>query len=187
LRSCKDKAELLPERDGVADKVRKSYRLFLLISPAVIILDQITKWAVLKSIPLYGSYPVIEGFFNIVHVRNRGIAFGIMNRPDGSQITIYILTVVTLAAIFLLFFWFSRLGAEERKTAYGLALVIGGALGNLIDRIRMGEVVDFLDIHVGTFHWPAFNVADSAITLGVFWLALTIFFSSGPKAGKSSK
>jgi signal peptidase II len=154
----------------------------------VILLDQITKWAVLKSIPLYGSSPVIEGFFNLVHVRNRGIAFGIMNRPGGSQITIYLLTLVTLGAIFLLFFWFSRLGAkEERKTTFGLALVIGGALGNLIDRIRMGEVVDFLDLHVGTFHWPAFNVADSAITVGVFWLALTIFFSSDPKGEKSSK
>ena len=153
----------------------------------MILLDQITKWAVLKTIPLYGSRPVIEGFFNLVHVRNRGIAFGIMNTPGGSQITIYLLTLVTLVAIFLLFLWFSRLGAEERKTTFGLALVIGGALGNLIDRIRMGEVVDFLDVHVGTFHWPAFNVADSAISVGVFWLALMIFFSSDPKGEKSSK
>ncbi|RJR38568.1 MAG: signal peptidase II [Desulfobacteraceae bacterium] len=167
--------------------MKRSYRLFLLISPAVILLDQITKWIVLKSIPLYGSYPLIEGFFNLVHVRNRGIAFGIMNRPGGSQITIYVLTLVTLAAIFLLFLWFSRLGAEEKKTTWGLALVIGGALGNLVDRIRMGEVVDFLDVHVGTFHWPAFNIADSAITVGVFWLALTIFFSSDPQSGKSAK
>jgi len=167
--------------------VKRSYRLFFLISPAVILLDQITKWAVLKTIPLYGSYPVIEGFLHLVHVRNRGIAFGIMNRPGGSQITIYLLTLVTLVAIFLLFLWFSRLGAEERKTTFGLALVIGGALGNLIDRIRMGEVVDFLDVHVGTFHWPAFNVADSAISVGVFWLALTIFFCGDPKGDKSSK
>jgi signal peptidase II len=167
--------------------VRRSYRLFFLISPAVILLDQITKWAVLKTIPLYASYPVIEGFFNLVHVRNRGIAFGIMNRPGGSQFTIYLLTLVTLVAIFFLFFWFSRLGAEGRKTTFGLALVVGGALGNLIDRVRLGEVVDFLDLHVGAFHWPAFNVADSAITVGVFWLALTIFFSSDPKSEKPSK
>lgn len=165
--------------------MKRSYRLLFLVSAGVIALDQITKWVVLKTIPLYGSYPVIHGFFNIVHVRNRGVAFGIMNRP-GNQIILYLLTLFTLAAVVLLVFWFTRLSAKEGKIAFGLSLVVGGALGNLIDRVRMGEVIDFLDFHVGAFYWPAFNVADSAITVGAFWLALNILFSRDAK-GESRK
>jgi signal peptidase II len=156
--------------------------LLFLVSAGVIVLDQITKWVVLRTIPVYESYPVIQGFFNLVHVRNRGIAFGIMNRP-GSQIILYLLTFVTLAAVVLLVLWFTRLKAEEGKAGLGLSLVVGGALGNLIDRVRMGEVVDFLDFHVGAYHWPAFNVADSAITVGTIWLALGILFSPDAKGG----
>jgi signal peptidase II len=160
--------------------VKKSFRLLFLISAGVIILDQITKWMILKTIPVYESYPIIQGFFHLVHVRNRGVAFGIMNRP-GSQVLLYLLILMTLAAVVLLAFWLTRLGEKEGKIALGLSLVIGGALGNLIDRVRMGEVLDFLDFHIGGYHWPAFNVADSAVTVGVVWLALNILFSRDAK------
>lgn len=160
--------------------MKRSYRLLFLVSPAVIVLDQVTKWVVLAAIPLHESITVIGGFFHLVHVRNRGVAFGILNRPD-SQITFYLLTLVTLVAVILLLFWFTRLGPGEGKVALGISLVVGGALGNLIDRVRLGEVVDFLDFQLWTYHWPAFNVADSAITAGTLWLALNILFTREAK------
>lgn len=160
--------------------------LLLLGSLGVIALDQVSKWAVSKSVPLYECYPVIDGFLNLVHVKNRGIAFGILNRPGGN-LTLYLLTLMTLIAVFFLVFWFMRTRAEERGTINGLILIIGGAVGNLIDRVRVGEVIDFLDFHIGSFHWPAFNIADSAITVGTFWLALNLLFSGGFKGDGAEK
>ncbi len=151
--------------------------LHLLIWPAlsIVALDQITKYIVQKSIGLHGSIPVISGFFNLVHTRNRGMAFGMLNRP-GSNLGYYVLVTATLVAIILLLFWFSRLKREERILAPGLSLILGGAIGNLIDRIRLREVIDFLDFNLVLIHWPAFNVADSAITVGTIWVVLSLLF-----------
>jgi signal peptidase II len=151
--------------------------LHLLIWPAlsIVALDQISKYIVLKSIELHGSMPVISGFFNLVHTRNRGMAFGILNRP-GSDLGYYVLVTVTLVAVILVLFWFSRLKQKERILAPGLSLILGGAIGNLIDRIRLREVIDFLDFDLVLIHWPAFNVADSAITIGTFWVVLSLLF-----------
>lgn len=151
--------------------------LHLLIWPAlsIVALDQISKYIVLKSIELHESIPVISGFFNLVHTRNRGMAFGILNRP-GSDLGSYVLVTATLVAVVLLLFWFSRLKQKERILAPGLSLILGGAIGNLIDRIRLREVIDFLDFDLVLIHWPAFNVADSAITIGTFWVVLSLLF-----------
>lgn len=151
--------------------------LHLLIWPAlsIVALDQISKYIVRKSIELHESIPVISGFFNLVHTRNRGMAFGILNRP-GSDLGSYVLVTATLVAVVLLLFWFSRLKQKERILAPGLSLILGGAIGNLIDRIRLGEVIDFLDFDLVLIHWPAFNVADSAITIGTFWVLLSLLF-----------
>jgi signal peptidase II len=116
----------------------------------------------------------VKGFFNLVHVRNRGIAFGVMNDP-GSTLQTYLLLGASLLAICVLFWWFKRLGDGGGVLALCLSLVLGGAVGNLIDRVRLGEVIDFVDIHLGSYHWPAFNVADSAITVGTLGLALSLF------------
>ena len=153
--------------------------IHLLIWPAlsIVVLDQISKYVVLKSIELGGSIPVISGFFNLVHTRNRGIAFGIFNRP-GSDLGYYLLLSATFVAVILLLFWFSRLKQEEKVLVPGLSLIMGGAIGNLIDRIRLREVIDFLDFYIGPYHWPAFNVADSAITVGTFWVVLSLLFFS---------
>jgi signal peptidase II len=166
--------------DGVSGKVKKPYLLFALPALSVIVLDQITKLLVVRAIRIHETCPVIDGFFNLVHVRNRGMAFGLMNRPD-MEWGFYLLTGTTLGAVLLLIFWFTRLKDEERKWVLTLSLIVGGALGNLVDRLRLREVVDFFDFYIGTYHWPAFNVADSAITVGTFWLALKMFSSHPPR------
>jgi signal peptidase II len=153
-------------------------RFYLIILPAlgIIFLDQVSKSLVIRSIPVHGFISVISGFFNLVHVRNRGMAFGLMNRA-GSDFSFYFLVAATVIAVVLLCFWFSRLKREEAGLTVGLSLIVGGALGNLIDRLRFHEVIDFLDFYVGPYHWPAFNVADSAITIGAFWVVINMFFT----------
>ena len=148
-----------------------------LIWPALIIvvLDQVSKYLVMTRIEIHRSSPVISGFFNLVHTRNRGIAFGMFNQP-GSDLGYYLLLSATFVAVILLLFWFSRLKPEERILVPGFSLILGGAVGNLIDRIRLREVIDFLDFYIGPYHWPAFNVADSAISVGTFWIVLSLLF-----------
>ncbi len=140
---------------------------------AVVILDQISKLAVVRTIPLHESIPVIPGFFDLVHIRNRGMAFGILNRP-GENLSYFLLIGMTVLAVVVLLCLFRTITGSNPKAGFGLSLVIGGALGNLIDRIRIREVVDFLDVYIGSLHWPAFNVADSAITVGGIWLAVVL-------------
>ena len=160
---------------------------YLLTFPAlaVVLLDQISKYIVVRSIAFHESIPVISGFFSLVHTRNRGMAFGLMNRP-GSDFSFYFLVTATIAAVILLLFWFTKLKDEERRLIFGLSLILGGAIGNLIDRLRLREVIDFLDFHIGTYHWPAFNLADSAITLGTFWVAISLLLYN-PKSSKKGE
>lgn len=155
--------------------MKRNYHLLIWPALSIVGLDQITKYIVLTNIEIYTSNPVISGFFNLVHTRNRGMAFGIFNRP-GTDLGYYLLLSATFMAVILLLFWFSRLKQEERVLVPGLSLILGGAIGNLIDRIRLREVVDFLDFYIGSYHWPAFNIADSAITVGTFWIVLSLLF-----------
>jgi signal peptidase II len=148
-------------------------------SLSVLLADQGTKWAILAFLSIHDNRPVLEGFFRIVHVRNRGMAFGFMNSPT-SNLSLYFLISASIGAILLLFFWLIRLKDSDRPLTFGLSLILGGAAGNLVDRIRFGEVIDFLDFFVGAYHWPAFNVADSAITVGTFWVALCLIFRRRP-------
>lgn len=161
---------------------RSGHNYPLIIWPALLIvcLDQVSKIIVLKGLRIYESVPVIKGFFNLVHVRNRGMAFGFMNRPD-MDFGFWILVSATILAIVLLLFWFYRMEDENNWMTLGLSLILGGALGNLIDRIRLHEVIDFLDFYVGTYHWPAFNVADAAITVGAFMVGLNLFLTAPSK------
>jgi len=149
----------------------------LLLWPAlaVLALDQITKHWIVTRFPVHDTQTLVTGFFSLVHVRNRGMAFGMMNRPEADW-SFIILVGATLGAVALLLFWFYRLKPEDKGLALPLSLILGGATGNLLDRVRLGEVIDFLDFHVGPYHWPAFNVADSAITVGTLWLAVTLLF-----------
>ncbi len=157
----------------------RKFHLFTWPALAVLILDQVTKAIVLRTMAVHTAIPVIDGFFNLVHVRNRGMAFGIFNRLQG-ELGFYLLVAATLGAIAVLITWVVRLPAEETTFLLGLSLVMGGALGNLTDRLRHREVVDFLDFHLGPYHWPAFNTADTAITAGIFWIAGCLLFKRPP-------
>ena len=143
---------------------------------ATALLDQITKWAVVETLSRHDTVSVISGFFSLIHVRNRGMAFGLMNRPD-LDFGFYFLTAGSVVAIVLLLAWFFKIREDACRIIFGLSLILGGAVGNLIDRLRFREVIDFLDFYVGPYHWPTFNVADSAITIGVFWVAFHFLFS----------
>ena len=160
--------------------MKKLQPLLIFLPLAVIALDQITKVVVSRILQVHETVPVIRGLFNLVHLRNRGIAFGLLNRP-GNDYVFYLLTIVTMGAVLLMLFWFTRLRDEDRRIKFGLSLIMGGAVGNLIDRLRLKEVIDFLDFHIGPYHWPAFNVADSAITVGTIWLAIAIILEAPSK------
>lgn len=132
----------------------------------VVALDQVTKWLVRERIPLHSSVEVIPGFLDFTHVRNTGAAFGFLNGVDFPGKTL-VIAVVAIGALIGVSIYAGTLAREQLAARLGMALIIGGAAGNLIDRIFVGSVVDFVDAYWGTFHFWAFNVADSAITVGV--------------------
>jgi signal peptidase II len=145
--------------------LQKKNILFLVIALLVILLDQTTKAWIISTMRLHDSFAVIVGFFNITHIRNPGAAFGFLAGAPPLFRHIFFL-VVTVAALLLILHYLYVSRIEESSLVAALALILAGAVGNLIDRIRFGEVVDFLDVYIGSYHWPAFNVADSAITIG---------------------
>jgi signal peptidase II len=146
-------------------------RLELWVPPIVILVDQLTKWLVRTRVPLHGSVEVIPDFLDITHVRNTGAAFGFLNAVDFPGKTI-VIAVVAICALIGVAAYAGTLTSEQLLPRLGMALIIGGAAGNLIDRIVVGSVVDFVDAYWGTFHFWAFNVADSAITVGVALMIL---------------
>lgn len=150
---------------------------YLFMSLAVIVLDQWTKWLVELHLPHHTVEPVVPGFLNLTHVRNTGVAFGLFATSSGQEGGTWILTLLGLAALSAvgLYFWFAP--SRNRGLMVALALVVGGAVGNLIDRISSGAVTDFIDVYVGTYHWPSFNVADSAISIGIVLMAIDSFRS----------
>ena len=164
--------------------MRTNTYFFVFPALAVILLDQFTKFLVLGNLRVGESISVIDNYFNLVHIRNRGMAFGLMNRP-GNYSGHYFLLAATFVAAALLIYWFFKLRGEKNWMIPGLSLVLGGALGNLIDRMRIREVVDFLDFYIGSLHWPAFNIADAAITVGTFWIAFQLIFYPASSRGKA--
>lgn len=152
--------------------MKAKYIILLVVSTAVLVLDQATKIYIDRTMDLHSSISVVENFFNITYMRNKGAAFSFL--ADFSyRLPFFIL--VSLIAIVVIIVVFHRLRPDQRFTALCLSLIFSGAMGNLIDRVRLGEVIDFLDAHWYEHHWPAFNVADSAICVGVFLLAIDMF------------
>lgn len=145
----------------------------IVILPAIFLAaaDQLTKLAVVKWVAPKGNITLIPDFFNFTYLVNTGMAFGIMNNGR-STARILMFTAATVAAL-LAIGWFIHTAKEKENLLLGgLALISGGAVGNMIDRLRAGQVVDFIDVHIGRYHWPSFNVADAAITIGAIILLL---------------
>lgn len=132
----------------------------------LLVADQVSKWWVRAELTLYESRELIPGFFSLVHYTNPGVAFGLFG-GDNSAWRRFFFVGATLVALLLLVLLYRHVRHQSRLYLYALALIASGALGNLLDRVRFGEVTDFLDIYVRSYHWPAFNVADAAITVGV--------------------
>ena len=137
----------------------------------IILLDQLTKFAVRSTIPLYAKRSIIPNLLDFTHVQNTGAAFGVLNAADFPFKSIVMIVVAALALV-AISLYARQLGHEERLSRYGLAFILGGALGNLIDRAISGYVVDFVDVYWGTAHFWAFNVADAAITAGAILVLL---------------
>ena len=149
--------------------------IWLLVSALVLVLDQLTKAWVLASLPEYTAIPVIEGFWNWYRTYNTGAAFSFLSDAGGWQKYFFITLAIAISGA--LAWWLTRTPRNDWKTALPFALVIGGAIGNVIDRFLHGHVVDFIQWHVGVYYWPAFNIADAAIVGGAIGIAVFGFFS----------
>ena len=159
--------------------VSKQFKRLILVGGGIILADQVTKFLITRYLALYEHIVVIENFFNINHVLNPGGAFGVFAAQSPGIRKFVFLFLSSIVALFVL--WLYRKTARSHIfLSYGLALIFGGAIGNLIDRFRFGKVVDFLDFYIGTAHWPAFNIADSAITVGMAILIYHVVLNKLP-------
>ena len=160
--------------------LQNKYLRLAIVAGMVVLADQFTKALILKNLPLHHSIPIITGIFDITHVRNPGGAFGLLADMSAVGRTIVFLFISSLA-VGLIFYFYVKTPLRYRFLAAGFALIFGGAIGNLIDRIRFGVVVDFLDFYIGRHHWPAFNIADSAISVGIFIFIYHLVFKKMPE------
>jgi signal peptidase II len=160
-------------------ELKEKYLRFSGIVSMVVLVDQATKLLVLNKMPLFKSIVVIPGFFNITHVHNPGGAFGFLAR-NGSPWRHWMFLAAAVVALSMILYFYHQTPKTHPLLGLGLALIFGGAIGNLIDRLRFGEVIDFLDFYVAHLHWPTFNVADSAVTVGVGIFVLHILFKKMP-------
>jgi signal peptidase II len=154
----------------------KRHLPYLILMAAIVLLDQGSKALVVRFLGLHEYVPLVDGLLSLSHVRNRGAAFGVLSDWDVPYQSV-LLSVLSLSALLAIAFYFVRLPPTARLPRAALALVLGGAVGNLIDRARLGYVVDFVHAYWRHYQWPDFNVADSAITVGVTLLVLDILRS----------
>lgn len=148
------------------NKFERTDSIPIILAVLVIVADQLTKQWILNSFKLHEQQAVIPGLFNLVHVNNTGAAFGFL-AGDKNMLRLVFFVGIAITALVVMTVAYRHLKKQGRIFVYAIGLIAGGAIGNLIDRLRFGAVIDFLDFYVGTHHWPAFNVADSAISTGV--------------------
>ena len=160
-------------------------RFHFLIALLIVLLDRATKWLVASNISMHDGIQVIPGFFRITHVENRGAAFGLFaDSPAQWKVAMLVLFSIVALIVVTALLW--RNSHVMTTTGIGLALILGGAVGNLWDRLLNGRVVDFLLFYIGQYQWPAFNVADSAIVCGAALLVIEILFAKSPAQEKSA-
>jgi signal peptidase II len=151
-----------------------SKKFYLFIMLGIVAADQISKWLVVRYIPLETTMDIIKGCFRIWHVRNSGAIWGFFSGHDNKLIPV-VITALAIIALIIVTYFFLRTPGRQRLELTAYAFILGGALGNIIDRLRLGFVVDFLDAYIKSQHWPTFNCADSCITIGVLLLAWSIW------------
>ncbi|MRR34352.1 signal peptidase II [bacterium] len=158
--------------------MKNRYLFLMAVALPVILLDQATKLLIVHKLEYHESITVIGNFFDIIHARNPGAAFSFLSN---SSFRLPFLITISLVASVAVIAIYRKLMPEQKLTALSLALILGGAVGNLIDRIRLGEVIDFLNVHWYQHYWPAFNVADSALCVGVGLLAVDMILEERRK------
>ncbi len=158
-------------------KINAVFKAGMLAATISLALDQATKWWIIEKVMQPPRVIPVTGFFNLVMGWNRGVSFGMFN--NDSNLNVWVFSGLSLIVVAFLVNWLRSV--EGNWTAISLGMVIGGALGNVVDRVHLGAVADFLDFHIGSWHWPAFNVADSSITLGAAMLVLETLFNSEKK------
>jgi signal peptidase II len=147
---------------------------YLWLSALVVVLDQVSKWVMVSWLSLYETVAVIP-YFNLTMAHNTGAAFSFLAGAGGWQRWFFIGLTSVISSV--LFVWLKNLSAQAKLEAVSISLILGGAIGNVIDRFYFGYVIDFLDVYVGSYHWPAFNIADSAICIGAVLLIMDSFIS----------
>jgi len=144
---------------------------YFLVALSMFVLDRVSKVLVEAYLPLHESWTIIRGFFDLAHTRNTGVAFGFFAN-SGSPWTSHVLTLISSLALLTIFVISLRTSGRNWKLQLGLMLVLGGAAGNLYDRLHYGYVIDFIEVYYSSYHWPTFNVADSSISIGIGLLLL---------------
>ena len=147
---------------------------YLWLSGLVVVLDQVSKWVMVSWLSLYETVAVFP-YFNLTMAHNKGAAFSFLAGAGGWQRWFFIVLTTVISTV--LFIWLKKLSTQAKLEAISISLILGGAIGNVIDRIYFGYVIDFLDVYVGSYHWPAFNIADSAICIGAALLIIDSFIS----------
>jgi signal peptidase II len=158
---------------------KKKYFRLVVVAGLVVIIDQISKVIIFEMLPLYGTFSVIPGFFNITHIHNPGGAFGFL-AGHSAVWRQFVFLFISALAIGLIIYYYHKTPKNYLFLSCGFALILGGAIGNMIDRVRLGVVIDFLDFYIGNLHWPAFNVADSAISIGITIFIYHLIFNKIP-------
>jgi signal peptidase II len=167
----------LSEKVKTESRGYASFAIWMVVSSLVVAFDQLTKWMILKWVPLYDKIPV-NSFLNITHQRNTGAAFSFLAGASGWQRWFFIGLATIVSIVIIAWLWRIRKQGPAILAA-GLALVLGGAIGNVVDRVMLGSVVDFIQVYIGSWPFPSFNIADSAITVGAVFLIIDALFLSG--------
>ena len=160
--------------------LKNKYVKLVVFAGIIVLLDQFTKALIIGHVSFNQTIPVMRGFFNITHIHNPGGAFGLMANLSPALRSIIFLFISSLAAG-LIFYFYKKTPPNYPWLAAAFALIFGGAIGNLIDRLRFGFVIDFLDLYISNLHWPAFNVADSAISVGIGIFVFHLLFKKMPE------
>jgi signal peptidase II len=157
-----------------------------LVTGSIVLLDQVTKQQIMQTMRLHESIPIIPNLFSLTYIRNPGAAFGLLAGSSNAFRMVFF-GLTSIFALGLLSTILVRMPEQDWVGRVSVAGILGGAIGNLIDRLRFGEVIDFLDVYIENYHWPAFNVADSAITVGVIFLIFHFAFEKKPDSSTTSE